>query len=211
MNRRFSIIAVSLAFSVFLVACATPSGTYDPYKSAAAGTLGGAALGAAFGSAIGAATGSAGKGAWIGAAAGGVLGGVGGAIYAAHQNSAIRSPDQAAAAYQYSGHGNIISIDAVSASPTSVHPGQKINFGMEYTILAPNNTPVAVTLVREIRYNNTPIGSPHNVTVTNLNGSYKDSIEYTVNNNAYHGNYTVLSRVSNSYGTTQKEAYFTVQ
>ena len=92
-------------------------------------------------------------GAWVGAAAGGVLGGVGGYLYAEHRNSEIRSSQAAAQANNYQGQGNVVSVDNVSASPSTVRPGQQVNLGMTYTILTPANTPVSVTLVREIRFN----------------------------------------------------------
>jgi hypothetical protein len=205
------VIALVVIFAVSLVGCATESGYYDPYRSAGAGALGGAATGAAIGSIIGAATGNPATGAWVGAAAGGVLGGVGATLYAAHRNSEIRSSQAAAQAYNYQGQGNVVSIDNVSASPSSVRPGQQVNLGMTYTILTPANAPVSVTLVREIRVNGQMVGSPYQTTVSNANGTYSDNVSYALPNNATRGSYTVTSRVTSSYGTSQKDASFSVQ
>ena len=152
MTRKWLAIAGVVLLVVSLAGCVTDSGYYDPARSAGAGALGGAATGAAIGSIIGAATGNAATGAWVGAAAGGVLGGVGGALYASHRNSEIRSAQAAAQANNYQGQGNVVSVDNVTASPSTVRPGQQVNLGMNYTILTPDNTPVSVTLVREIRY-----------------------------------------------------------
>jgi len=173
--------------------------------------LGGAATGAAIGSIIGAATGSAATGAWVGAAAGGALGLVGGALYAAHRNSEIRSAQAAAQAYNYQGQGNVVSVDNVTASPPTLRPGQQVNLGMTYTILTPASTPVSVNLVREVRHNGQMVGSPYQTTVTNDNGTYSDSVSYTLPNNASPGAYTVTSRVMSSCGTSQRDASFTVQ
>jgi len=211
MTRKWLAIASVVLFAVSLVGCVTESGTYDPYRSAGAGALGGAATGAAIGSIIGAATGHAATGAWVGAAAGGTLGLVGGALYAAHRNSEIRSSQAAAQAYNYQGQGNVVSVDSATASPSTVRSGQQVNLGMNYTILNPTNTPVSVTLVREVRFNGSMVGTPYQATVSNANGSFTDSVSYALPSNATPGNYTVTSRVTSSYGTSQRDASFTVQ
>jgi hypothetical protein len=211
MIRKWLAIALIVLFAVSLVGCATESGYYDPYRSAGAGALGGAATGAAIGSIIGAATGSAATGAWIGAAAGGTLGLVGGALYAEHRNSEIRSAQMAAQTHSYQGQGYVVSVDNVTASPSVVRPGQQVNLAMDYTILSPDNAPVSVTLMREVRYNGRLVGSPYQTTVTNNNGTYSDNVSYSLDRNAAPGTYTVISRVNSSYGSSARDAYFTVQ
>jgi hypothetical protein len=204
-------IAGVVLLVVSLAGCVTESGYYDPYRSAGAGALGGAATGAAIGSIIGAATGNPATGAWVGAAAGGVIGGVGAALYASHRNSEMRSSQAAAQAYNYQGQGNVVNVDNVTASPSTVRPGQQVNLGMDYTILTPNNAPTSVTLVREIRYGGSPVGSPYQTTVSNANGSFNDNVSYSLPGNATPGVYTVTSRVMSSYGTSQKDTSFSVQ
>jgi hypothetical protein len=211
MTRKCLAIAGVVLLVVSLAGCVTDSGYYDPARSAGAGALGGAATGAAIGSIIGAATGNPATGAWVGAAAGGVLGGVGAALYASHRNSEIRSSQAAAQAYNYQGQGNVVSVDNVTASPSTVRPGQQVNLGMNYTILTPANSPVSVSLVREIRYNGNLVGSPYQTTVSNANGSFNDNVSYSLPSNATPGVYTVTSRVSSSYGTSQRDTSFSVQ
>jgi hypothetical protein len=211
MTRKCLAMVIVALLAVSLVGCATEGGSYSTGRSAGAGALGGAATGAAIGSIIGAATGSAATGAWVGAAAGGVLGGVGGALYAEHRNSEIRSAQSAAMANNYTGQGNVVSVDSASASPSAVRPGQQVNLGMTYTILTPANAPVSLTLVREVRVNGQTVGTPHQTTVSNANGTYSDYINYVLPNNATPGTYTVTSRVMSSYGTSQRDASFTVQ
>ena len=211
MTRKCLAIASVVLLVVSLAGCVTESGYYDPARSAGAGALGGAATGAAIGSIIGAASGHAGTGAWIGAAAGGVLGGVGGALYASHRNSEIRSSQAAAQAYNYQGQGNVISVDNVTASPGMARPGQQIMLGADYTILTPDNQPVSATLVREIRYQGNMVGSPYQTQVTNSNGGFNDTVTYALPNNATPGVYTVTTRLMSNYGTSQREASFSVQ
>jgi hypothetical protein len=211
MIRKWLAMVLIVLFAVSLVGCATESGYYDPYRSAGAGALGGAATGAAIGSIIGAATGSAATGAWIGAAAGGTLGLVGGALYAEHRNSEIRSAQMAAEAHSYGGQGYVVSVDNVTASPSVVRPGQQVNLAMDYTILSPDNAPVSVTLMREVRCNGRLVGSPYQATVTNYNGSYSDNVSYALDRNAAPGTYTVISKVTSSYGSSARDSYFTVQ
>jgi hypothetical protein len=211
MTRKWLAIASVVLLVVSLAGCVTDSGYYDPARSAGAGALGGAATGAAIGSIIGAASGHAGTGAWVGAAAGGVLGGVGGALYASHRNSEIRSGQAAAQANNYQGQGNVVSVDRASASPGMARPGQQINLGVDYTILTPDNQPVSATLVREIRYQGNLVGSPYQTTVSNSNGTFNDNVSYSLPNNATPGVYTVTSRLTSNYGTSQRDASFSVQ
>jgi hypothetical protein len=211
MTRKWLAVACVVLLTVSLAGCVTDSGYYDPARSAGAGALGGAATGAALGAIIGAATGNAATGAWVGAAAGGVLGGVGGAIYAAHRNSEIRSGEAAAQANNYQGQGNVVNVDNVVASPSVARPGQQIMLGVDYTILTPDNMPVSATLVREIRYQGNPVGSPYQTTVTNSNGTFQDNVTYSLPNNATPGVYTVVTSLQSNYGASQREASFTVQ
>ena len=104
----------------------------------------------------------------------------------------------------------MVSVDSASASPAAVRPGQQVNLGMNYTILTPSNTPVSLTLQREVRYNGQLVGQPYQTTVNNANGSYNDTVGYSLPNNATPGTYTVTNRVTSAYGTSQKDSYFTV-
>jgi len=212
MSRRILALAIVAIFTLSLAGCMTESGYYDPGASAGAGALGGAATGAALGAIIGAATGSPATGAWIGAASGALVGGVGAYLYAEHRNSEIRDQQAAAQAYNYNpSQGNLVSVDAADANPSVVRPGQQVNLGMTYTILTPSNTPVSVTLVREVRMGGQMVGQPYQTTVTNVNGTFNDSVAYAIPSNAPYGNYSVTSRVVSSYGSSSREAYFSVQ
>jgi len=211
MVRKSLMAALICIFVGSLAGCAT-NGTYDPGRSAGAGALGGAATGAAVGSIVGAATGNAATGAWVGAAAGGVAGAVGGYLYAEHRNSQARSSQAAAQAYNYTpAQGNVVSIDRVEVNPSTVGAGQQVQLGMTYTILTPNNNPVPVTLVREVRFGGSLVGQPYQTTVNNANGTYTDQVAYSLPGNATPGSYTVTSRISSSYGSAQRDGSFTVR
>jgi predicted small secreted protein len=212
MTRKILALAIVVIFALALAGCQTESGYYDTGRSAGAGALGGAATGAAIGAIIGAATGAPATGAWVGAAAGGLLGGVGGYLYAEHRNNEIASQQAAAQAYNYQpSQGNVVSVDSATASPAVVSPGQRVTLGMNYTILTPSDMPVSLTLVREVYYNGQLLGQPYQTTVSNANGTFSDSVAYSLPNNASPGNYRVTSRVVSSYGNSQREAYFSVQ
>ena len=213
MMKVHKIIAVALVLllSVSFMSCTTPSGTYDPGRSTAAGALGGAAAGAAIGSIIGAATGSPATGAWVGAASGAIVGGIGGALYARHMNQQTRNRAAAAQQYNYSGsQGAVVDINEVRVSPTSVRPGQSIDIYTTYTILTPQDTPAQVTLYREVRRNGQVVGQPHSAQATNQNGTHQDRVAFTVPSSAPPGSYTVTNRIASSYGSAERMAYFTV-
>ncbi len=212
MSRKILVLALMSIFLISLAGCQTESGYYDTGASAGAGALGGAATGAALGAIIGAATGSPATGAWIGAASGALVGGVGAYLYAQHKNNEIRDQRAAAAAYGYSpSQGNVVTVDQAYVDPATAYPGQQVNLGMQYTILTPSNVPVSVTLVREVRYGGQLLGQPYQTTVSNANGTFSDSVAYGLPSNAARGTYTVTSRVVSSYGSSQREAYFSVQ
>ena len=82
---------------------------------------------------------------------------------------------------------------------------------MTYTILTPDNNPVAVTLVREVRFGGSTVGQPYQTTVNNANGTYTDQVAYTLPGNATRGTYTVTSRINSSYGSAQRDGSFTVR
>jgi hypothetical protein len=215
MSRKILALALVVIFGLSLVGCMEESGYYSPERSAGAGALGGAATGAAIGAIIGAATGSPATGAWVGAATGAVAGGVGSYLYAEHRNEKIHEARMAAPNPYLQGgqsaQGNVVNIDQAYADPAVVSRGQQVNLGMQYTILTPANTPMSLTLVREVRYQGQLLGQPYQTTVSNANGTYSDSVAYSLPTNASPGNYTVTSRLVSSYGNSQKEAYFTVQ
>lgn len=211
MVRKSLVVGLICILVGSLAGCAT-NGYYDPARSTGAGALGGAATGAAVGSIIGAATGSPATGAWVGAAAGGVLGAVGGYLYAEHRNSQTRSAQTAAQSYNYTPtQGNVVSIDRVDVSPSMVRPGQQVQLGMTYTILTPDNQPVAVTLVREVRLGGNMVGQPYQTTVNNANGTYTDQVAYALPGNATPGTYTVTSRINSNYGSAQRDGNFSVR
>jgi hypothetical protein len=212
MFRRILALAMVVIFGISLAGCETGGGYYSPGASAGAGALGGAATGAALGAIIGAATGSPATGAWVGAASGALVGGVGGYLYAQHRNSEISSQQAAASAYNYQpSQGNVVNIDQVSANPSVVARGQQVNLGMQYTFLTESGAPTPVTLVREVYFQGQMVGQPYQTTVSNPNGTFSDTVAYSIPSNASPGNYTVISRVVSSYGSSQREAYFTVQ
>jgi hypothetical protein len=117
----------------------------------------------------------------------------------------------AAQDHSYGGQGYVVAVDNVTASPSVARPGDQVNLGMDYTILSPDNSPVSVTLMREVRYNGRLVGSPYQATVTNTNGGYSDNVSYGLDRNAAPGTYTVTSRVTSNYGSSSRDAYFTVQ
>lgn len=209
--KRLIAAGVILVFGLSLFGCATESGYYDTGRSAGVGALGGAATGAALGSIIGAATGSPATGAWVGAATGAIVGGVGAYLYAEHRNSQMRSAQAAARTYNYSPtQGNLVQIDQAYANPASARPGQTITLAMAYTILTPDNAPVPVTITREVRKDGQMVGQPYSTQVTNTNGSFTDTVNYVIPQNAPRGTYAVTNRVTSSAGTAERVSYFTV-
>lgn len=211
-KSKIPALLLIVLLSLALAGCATPSGTYDPGKSTAAGAVGGAAAGAALGSIIGAATGSPATGAWVGAATGAIAGGLGGALYARHMNQQMKNRNVAVQQYNYNpSQGVLVDISQAAATPRTARPGQTVNMIMTYTVLTPENAPTQVTLYREVRLNGETMGQPSAIQVMNQNGTFQDRIAFTVPPNAGAGLYTVSNRVLTSYGGAERTSSFTVQ
>ena len=113
--------------------------------------------------------------------------------------------------YQKSGQGDAVRIDSASVHPTTLRRGQRVKLGMNYTVAAPSGQTVPVTVVREVRFGNSVVGAPHQVSMTNGNGSFQDTVDYTLPKNAVRGSYTVINRVVSSYGASQQETSFIVE
>ena len=211
-SKKILALPLAVLLSLTFLGCATPSGTYEPGKSTAAGALGGAAAGAALGSIIGAATGSPATGAWVGAATGAIVGGVGGALYARHMNQQMKNRNAAVQQYNYNpSQGVLVDVSQAGAMPNRTRPGQAVNMTMTYTVLSPDNAPTQVTLYREVRLNGETMGQPSAIQVMNQNGTFQDQIAFTVPPNAKPGLYTVSNRVLTDYGGAERTTSFTVQ
>ncbi len=121
------------------------------------------------------------------------------------------TPKAAPQAHNYNpSQGDVVAIRRVYASPSKVAPGQQVNLWVAYTILTLSNTPVSMTLTREVRYGGNLLGQPYQTTVSNYNGTFMDFAAYSVPSDAVIGTYTVTTRVISSYGTSQRDGYFVV-
>jgi hypothetical protein len=122
--------------------------------------------------------------------------------------------NRAMAAQQYnytSDRGSVVDVNDARAMPATVRPGQTVDMSMTYTILTPKDTPTQVTLYREVRRGGQTVGQPYSTQATNRNGTFQDRVAFTVPRNAAPGSYTVSNRVMSSYGSAERNAYFTVQ
>ena len=212
MRQKMMAVALVVIMGVALAGCMTPSGYYDPQASAAGGMVGGAATGAALGAIIGAATGNPGTGAWIGAASGAGVGALAGSIYARDQNLARAQAAPGAPPPGYNpAMGNLVAIDQANVNPDRVQAGSQIMLTMNYRVMTPQNQPVAVQLVREIRKDGQLIGQPYQEPRQVRNGSYAARVAYILPPGVPPGGYVATFRIVSSVGTTEKSAYFSVQ
>jgi len=201
---RKHIIGIVVLLVYILSGCATVS---EEHKGAATGAGIGAATGALAGAVL-AGGGSRTQGAIIGGLAGALVGGVIG-NYSVDQK---RNADDTANRYGYqTSSGNMIRIESTSVSPASIYPGDRVDLKATYAVMAPqSDTRVAVTEIREIRFNGELVGKPE-VSVTHIPGTYESNIPLFLASDAKRGTYQVITSIKTQDGSDSRETTFTVR
>lgn len=82
---------------------------------------------------------------------------------------------------------------------------------MNYRVMTPQNQPVAVQLVREIRKDGQLIEQPYQEPRQVQNGAFAARVAFNLRPNAPPGNYVATFRIVSNLGTTEKSVYFSVQ
>ncbi|MBI5238277.1 MAG: hypothetical protein HY887_07645 [Deltaproteobacteria bacterium] len=82
---------------------------------------------------------------------------------------------------------------------------------MNYRVMTPQNQPVPVQLVREIRKDGQLIDQPYQEPRQVPNGSHAARVAYHLPPNAPPGSYVATFRIVSSLGTSEKSVYFSVQ
>jgi len=168
--------------------------------------------------AIGAGVGGA-SGAVIGGLAGGTEGAIIGGLVGALAGGAIgnyierqdkdRSTAASATGYQAS-QGNVVRVDNVEASPSTVRSGDTVNLTSTYTILTPNNQTMAVQETREVRHDGALVANT-TVNTRRANGTFTSTVPITLPSTAQSGTYDVTTTVAMGDRISRSMTTFTVQ
>jgi hypothetical protein len=121
--------------------------------------------------------------------------------------------DRAAAAstvgYQPS-QGNVVRLESVQASPSTVRSGETVNLTSTYTILTPSNQTMAVQESREVRHDGALVANP-TINTQRANGTFTSTMPITLPSNAEKGTYDVTTTVAMGDRTARSMTTFTVQ
>ena len=200
MKYKIVSIVTIFSFMVVLFGCASIP---EEHKGAATG----AAVGGATGVVAGAVLGKSAKGAIIGGLAGALVGGLIG-HYAYDQK---KTKEETAQKYAYqSSMGTMLRIEGVTAMPSTVKPGDKVDLNVTYAVLAATDTDINITETREIKMGSELVGKPE-VNVTRRGGTYSSTVPLFLPSDAKPGTYTVVTAIQSQNAKDSKETVFTVK
>lgn len=204
MKMRIAALCTLTAFTLGVTGCATMP---EEHRGAATGAGVGGVAGAVAGAVL-AGEGSRTKGALIGGLAGALLGGVIGNYTIDKKKTA----QETSARYGYEpASGTVVRIETATATPASLSPGGTANLEATYAVLSPSNdSPVAITEIREVTLNGELVGNPE-VTVNHTAGTYKTSVPLILPADAKKGKYRVVTTIKSASGKDSRESSFTVQ
>jgi uncharacterized membrane protein len=203
MKYRIISIVTILAFMVVLFGCASIP---EEHKGAATGAAVGGATGVLAGAVLGKSGSKTGT-AIIGGLAGALVGGLIG-HYAYDQK---KTKEETAQKYAYqSSMGTVLRIEGVTAMPSVVKPGEKVDLNATYAVLAPTDTDITITETREIRMGGELVGKPE-VNVTRRGGTYSSTVPLFLPSDAKPGTYTVMTTIQSEKAKDSKQTSFTVK
>ena len=203
MKYRIISIVTILAFTVVLFGCASIP---EEHKGAATGAAVGGATGVLAGAVLGKSGSKTGT-AIIGGLAGALVGGLIG-HYAYDQK---KTKEETAQKYAYqSSMGTVLRIEGVTAMPSVVKPGEKVDLSATYAVLAATDTDINITETREIRIGGELVGKPE-VNVTRRGGTYSSTVPLFLPSDAKPGTYTVMMTIQSENAKDSRETSFTVK
>ncbi len=107
--------------------------------------------------------------------------------------------------------GCVLRLEQVEVRPARIGRGQTVVLATTYTILTPEQVAIPVTISREISFQGKSLGETKEIVTRRLNGTWNQQVDYTVQDNALPGIYTLKTKVSTGYASDQKEVQFQVE
>lgn len=185
-----------------LSSCESTPQVIKEHKETAIGAGAGAAGGAVIGGLAGGTKGAV-IGGLLGALAGGVVGN-----YLERQDK--DGPAAASTVGYRPEQGDLVRVDKVEASPSTVRPGGTVNLSSTYTILTPSGQTQTVKETREVRHNGALVANP-SLDVQRANGTFTSALPITLPSNALAGTYEVTITVAMGDRVSHSMTTFTVQ
>jgi len=135
----------------------------------------------------------------------------GGIVWNRFQTQKIQEREAAVAKHNYCPTGGcLIRLDEVELQPVKVFRGDTLTLTTKYTLLTPENVPIPITISRELVYKGKSLGRVKAMNSNNKNGTYVQSLNFTIPPDAEPGIYTLVTRVSTGFGMGEKKLEFLV-
>jgi hypothetical protein len=135
----------------------------------------------------------------------------GGIVWDRFQTQKIQEREAAVAKDNYCPTGGcVIRLDEVELKPVKVFRGDTLYLTTKYTILTPENVPIPITISRELLFHGKSLGRVKAMNSNNNNGTYAQSLNFTIPADAEPGIYTLITRVSTGFGMGEKSIEFLV-
>jgi hypothetical protein len=127
------------------------------------------------------------------------------------QTQKIDEREAAVAKHNYCPTGGcVINLDEVELKPVRVLRGDTLYLTTKFTILTPENVPIPITISRELVYKGKSLGRVKAMNSNNSNGTYVQTLNFTIPADAEPGVYTLVTRVSTGFGMGEKSIEFLV-
>ncbi len=120
--------------------------------------------------------------------------------------------EQAVARHNYCPtSGCVIRLDDVQVQPSTARPGATLTLTTTYTLLTAEDTPIPVSITREMFYQGKSLGVTKALQTRNLNGTWTQKLDLPLARDATPGIYTLVTRINTGYGRDEKTVQFAVQ
>ena len=134
-----------------------------------------------------------------------------GFVWNRFQTQKVDEREAAVAKHNYCPTGGcVIKLEEVELKPVQVYRGATLFLTTKYTILTPENVPIPITISRELVYKGKSLGRVRAMNSNNANGTYVQTLNFTIPADAEPGVYTLVTRVSTGFGMGEKSIEFLV-
>ena len=135
----------------------------------------------------------------------------GGIVWDRYQTQKTEERERAVARHNYCPTGGcVIRLEEVQLKPTRGVRGGTLTLTTRYTILTPENVAIPITISRELQFAGKSLGRVKAMNANNTNGTYVQSLDFTLPADAAPGMYTLITRISTGYGMDEKRLEFPV-
>jgi hypothetical protein len=134
-----------------------------------------------------------------------------GITWTRYQTEKKQSREEAVARENYCPTGGcVIRLDDLQLKPMQAAPGGTLTLTTTYTILTPENVDIPLTISRELFLAGKSLGRVTAMNANNKNGTYVQTLDFTLPADAAPGQYTLVTRISTGFGQDEKRVEFPV-